>query len=151
MEHLQVAIRARTTPSINGLMAALVAELVEAEDGAGFDPLAERLTLLAVWADLCRLAGEPLPAFIRRALGESGRNSETTDVRRVPVTCRLCGRLLAELIAGDVPDPLSQRFSLGLLWLDLCRLAGETPPHHVAALLAAPAATPCGARSALAC
>ena len=150
MAHLQITVRTRTTPSINGLMVALVAELVEAEGGAGFDPLGERLTLLAVWADLCRLAGEPLPAFIRRALGDMARDGATATPRRVPVT-RLCGRLLAELVAGDVPEPLGQRFSLGLLWADLCRLAGETPPTDVAALLDTPAATPCGARSALAC
>ena len=150
MEHLQVSIRTRTTPSINGLMAALVAELVEAEGDAAFDPLAERLTLLAVWADLCRLAGEPLPAGIRRVLGDTAGHGAATTARRTPVT-RLCVRLLAELIAGDVPEPLSQRFSLGLLWIDLCRLAGETPPGHVAALLDIPAATPSGARTALAC
>lgn len=150
MAHLQIPVRTRTTPSINGLMASLVAELVEAEGGAGFDPLAERLTLLAVWSDLCRLAGEPLPACIRRALGNTGRDDETMDARRVPVT-RLCGRLLAELVAGDVPEPLGQRFSLGLLWADLCRLAGETPPTDVVALLDSPAVIGCGARSALAC
>ena len=50
------------SPTINGLMAALVAELIEAEGGPGFDPFAERLTLLAVWADLCSLAGETPPA-----------------------------------------------------------------------------------------
>ena len=127
MEHLQVTIHTRTAPSINGLMAALVAELLEAEDDTTFDPLAERLTLLAVWADLCRLAGEPLPTAILRALGAPARPRSTATVSQVPVT-RLCGRLLAELLADDVPDPLSQRYRLGLLWLDLCRLAGETPP-----------------------
>ena len=152
MAHLQITVRTRTAPSINGLMSALVAELVDAEGGAGFDPLAERLTLLAVWADLCRLAGEPLPACIRRALGDMGRDGATAmaTARHVPVT-RLCGRLLAELVAGDVPEPLGQRFSLGLLWADLCRLAGETPPTGVAALLDTPAVIVCGARSALAC
>jgi hypothetical protein len=106
MEHLQISVRTRTTPSINGLMAALVAELVDAEDDTAFEPLAERLTLLAVWADLCRLAGEPLPACLRHALGDTGHARAATSTRRVPVTT-LCGRLLAELIAGDVPDPLS--------------------------------------------
>ena len=141
MEHLQVTIRTQTSPSINSLMAALVAELAEAEDDTTFDPLAERLTLLAVWADLCRLGGEPVPTAIRRALGAPARPRSTATVSDVPVT-RLCGRLLAELLADDVPDPLSQRYRLGLLWVDLCRLAGETPPDHVAALLDAPAATP---------
>ena len=150
MEHLQVTIRTQTSPSINSLMAALVAELAEAEDDTTFDPLAERLTLLAVWADLCRLAGEPLPACLRHALGDTGRARAATTTRRAPVT-QLCGRLLAELIAGDVPDPLGQRYSLGLLWVDLCRLAGETPPDHVAILLDVPVATALEARSALAC
>lgn len=149
MEHLSVPVRTRTTPSINGLMAALVAELVDAEDGTAFEPLAERLTLLAVWADLSRLAGEPLPACIRHALGDTGQARAATT-RRVPVT-QLCGRLLAELIAGDVPDPLSQRYSLGLLWVDLCRLAGEAPPDHVAILLDVPVAAALEAQSALAC
>ncbi len=61
MAHLQITVRTRTTPSINGLMAALVAELVDAEGGADFDPLAERLTLLAVWADLYRLCRRAPP------------------------------------------------------------------------------------------
>lgn len=150
MEHLQVIVRTDPSPSINGLMSALVAELVDAEGGIGFDPLAERLTLLAVWSDLCRLAGEPLPACIRRALGDSTSADASASEGRVPVT-RLCGRLLVELLAGGVPRPLSQRYRLGLLWIDLCRLAGETPPDHVAALLDAPAATAFGARAALAC
>lgn len=153
METLHLTVRTRTTPSINGLMAALVAELVEAEGGAGFDPLAERLTLLAVWADLCRLADETPPALIRRALGLSPIPAPAvpqSGARRAPVT-RLCARLLAELIAGDVPQPLYQRFTVGLIWADLCRLAGEAPPAPVAALLDAPAAIWCESRPALAC
>ena len=47
--------------SINELMAALVAEL-EANEIP--DPLAERFTLANVWADLVRLAGEPVPAEV---------------------------------------------------------------------------------------
>lgn len=42
---------------------------------------------------------------------------------------------LAELVAGDVPDPLAQPFTLGAIWADLCRLAGETPPPMLAVLL----------------
>ena len=45
--------------TINALMAALVAEL-EAEEVV--TPLAQRFTLANIWADLARLAGEPLPA-----------------------------------------------------------------------------------------
>lgn len=153
MGTLHLTVRTRTTPTINGLMATLVAELTEAEGGPGFDPLAERLTLLAIWADLCRLAGEPPPALIRRALGIPAAPPPAfpqAGPRRAPVT-RLCARLLAELIADDVPRPLYQRFTLGLLWADLCRLAGEAPPAPVAALLDAPAVIACGERSALAC
>jgi len=44
---------------INQMMAALVAELTADEIP---QPLAQRFTLAAVWQDLARLAGEPLPA-----------------------------------------------------------------------------------------
>jgi hypothetical protein len=44
--------------TINTLMRALVAELIENEIP---HPLAERFTLAHVWADLARLAGEELP------------------------------------------------------------------------------------------
>ena len=47
--------------TINDAMAALVAELAEGEVPA---PLAQRFTLATVWADLARLAGEPLPAAV---------------------------------------------------------------------------------------
>jgi len=43
---------------LNALLRALVDEL--AADGVP-DPLAQPLTLALVWADLARLAGEPLP------------------------------------------------------------------------------------------
>ena len=46
--------------------------------------------------------------------------------------------LHAELVADDVPDALSQPFTLAAVWADLARLAGEEPPAAVAALLGAP-------------
>ncbi len=46
---------------------------------------------------------------------------------------RLLSALVAELEAGDVPDPCGERFTLAALWLDLARLAGEELPAHVAA------------------
>jgi len=46
--------------------------------------------------------------------------------------------LVAEMTAGDVPDPLAQPVTLALVWADLCRLAGEPLPAEVAALLDAP-------------
>lgn len=47
---------------------------------------------------------------------------------------RLLSELLAELEAGDVPDPCGQSFTLAALWADLARLAGEAPPAAVAAV-----------------
>ncbi len=41
----------------------------------------------------------------------------------------LLAALVAELEAGDVPDPCGQRFTLAALWADLARLAGEEPPR----------------------
>lgn len=58
---------AALTATINDLMAALVAGL-EAEGIP--DPLGQSLTLGFVWADLCRLAGEELPAAVAALLGE---------------------------------------------------------------------------------
>ena len=51
--------------SINTIMAALVEELVE--EGMA-DPLGEPLTLAALWADLARLGGEPLPTDVAALL-----------------------------------------------------------------------------------
>ena len=39
--------------------------------------------------------------------------------------------LTAELIEGEVPNPLGQGFTLALIWCDLARLAGEVPPAEV--------------------
>lgn len=47
----------------------------------------------------------------------------------------LMAALVAELEAGDIPDPLGQPLTLGIVWADLCRLAGEEPPPAVAAML----------------
>ena len=46
--------------------------------------------------------------------------------------------LVAELEAEGVPAPLHQPLTLGLVWLDLCRLAAEEPPAAVQVLLDAP-------------
>ena len=54
--------------TINDLMAALVAELAEGEVPT---PLAQRFTLATVWADLARLAGEPLPAAVAAVVGDT--------------------------------------------------------------------------------
>ncbi len=46
--------------------------------------------------------------------------------------------LVADLTAGDVPDPLHQEFTLAAVWYDLCRLAGEPVPASVAAIVDPP-------------
>ena len=43
-----------------------------------------------------------------------------------------------DLATGGYPRPLDQPVPVGLLWLDLCALAGEEPPADVAALLDQP-------------
>lgn len=48
---------------------------------------------------------------------------------------RYMARLLDELRAGDMPDPLSERVLLAATWDDLCRLAGEVPPPDVRLVL----------------
>ena len=57
----------RAAPPVNALLGALLAEL-EAEEIPA--PLRQPLTLAAVWADLCRLAGEEPPAAVRAYLDE---------------------------------------------------------------------------------
>ncbi len=54
--------------TINDLMAALVAELAEGEVPA---PLTQSFTLASVWADLARLAGEPLPVAVAAVVGDA--------------------------------------------------------------------------------
>ena len=53
--------------TINDAMVALVAELAEGEVP---DALAQRFCLSSVWADLARLAGEPLPAAVAAAVAD---------------------------------------------------------------------------------
>jgi hypothetical protein len=47
----------------------------------------------------------------------------------------LLARLCDELAEGEVAEPLGESFTLALVWLDLCRLAGEEPPGFVLALI----------------
>ncbi len=65
---------------VNRALALLIAEL--AEDCAA--PLAQRLTLATVAADLCRLAGEPIPAAVLAALD----GADHAPVRLVPTARR---------------------------------------------------------------
>lgn len=55
----------------------------------------------------------------------------------MPVNALLLA-LVAELRAEDVPDVLSTRITLAAVWADLARIAGETVPADVAAVLDAP-------------
>lgn len=66
--------------TINAAMALLVAELAEGEVPA---PLAQRFTLATVWADLARLAGEPLPAPVTAVVAAAlDATCEPLPVRR---------------------------------------------------------------------
>ena len=132
MQSLHASSCTTSATTMNDLMTALVAELLEAEGGPGFDPLAERLTLIVVIADLCRLAGEPVPEFVRRPLAGSPIGRDAT--RAEGFVTRTFVRLLAEL-QEELSQALYQRFTLGLLWADLCRLADERVPADVEALL----------------
>ena len=67
--------------TVGRAIALLVAELAE-ECPA---PLAQRLTLAAVAADLCRLAGEPVPSAVLAALDEP---THAPPRRLVPPTTR---------------------------------------------------------------
>jgi len=59
-----------------------------------------------------------------------------TTALAAPVTAALTA-LYAEL-AEEIPDVLSTRFMFANLWADLARLAGESLPADVAAVLDAP-------------
>ena len=47
----------------------------------------------------------------------------------------LLERLVDELADGEVTAALGQPFTLGALWADLCRLAGEALPLEVRLLI----------------
>jgi len=59
-----------------------------------------------------------------------------TTALTAPVTAALTA-LYAEL-AEEIPDVLSTPFTFATLWADLARLAGESLPADVAAVLDAP-------------
>ncbi len=128
------ASRGRTP--INTLMRAFVAELATA--GVP-DPLVQELTFAAVCDDLCRLAGEVTPPFVACLLGGAAPGECTRGPLAIagPIAA-LCARLLTELRAGAIGRPLAEPLAVGLVWADLCRLAGEEPPAAVRALLDAP-------------
>ena len=47
---------------------------------------------------------------------------------------------LADELSTEIPDLLTAPLTFGLVWLDLCRLAGEPVPADVAALAETPIA-----------
>ncbi len=47
----------------------------------------------------------------------------------------LMAALVAELSADEIPQPLSQRFTLAAVWQDLARLAGEALPAEALAVV----------------
>jgi hypothetical protein len=47
----------------------------------------------------------------------------------------LMAALVAELAADEIPQPLSQRFTLAAVWQDLARLAGEELPADALAVV----------------
>lgn len=49
---------------------------------------------------------------------------------------QMMAALVAELAADEIPQPLSQRFSLAAIWQDLARLAGEELPADARAVVA---------------
>lgn len=46
------------------IAAALAALVDELAGGDVRDPLTQEFTLAAIWFDLCRLAGEPIPGYV---------------------------------------------------------------------------------------
>jgi hypothetical protein len=78
--------------ALNAVMAAVVDGL--AAEGVP-DALAQPLTLAAVWADLARLAGEELPAWVGARLEAPAANLSASGVERLPSgTTPMTGELL---------------------------------------------------------
>lgn len=64
---------------------------------------------------------------------------QAIPARNAPIN-DLMAALVAELEADGIPAPLGQPLTLGFVWADLCRLAGEELPPAVAAMLDEPVA-----------
>lgn len=122
---------------INAAMHALVDEMVrrEPDNGEAIDPLRWEVSLVALWRRLARLTGEAVPWQMDVCLAWGLPIPRVTGD---PLADLLFG-FLAELRAEEVPQAEFRPLQLGLVWLDLCRLAGEEPPRAVAALLDEPA------------
>ncbi len=75
--------------TINDALQSLVADL--AAEGIA-DPLAEPLTLAAVWHDLCHLTGEPLPSEVAALLDGPRPIRPVSPPRNRRGRCARCGR-----------------------------------------------------------
>ncbi len=73
-----------------------------------------------------------MESYLSEALG---RRVTVPDDERPATVNDLLGRLVDELADGEVTAALGQPFTLGALWADLCRLAGEEPPLLVRVLI----------------
>lgn len=67
--------------TINDALAALVDDLTAGEVS---DPLHQEFTLAAVWYDVCRLAGEPVPASVAAIVDPPRPARSARLVRAVP-------------------------------------------------------------------
>lgn len=125
-------------PTINGLMERFGTDLGMLVQG---DPLTVRLPLVSIWGTLLQLTGDETSYCdaVRLVL----------DCRDAPATVRplstagsvvvgAFSALLDTLLAEEIPAPLFESFTVGLVWADLCELTGEEPPACVLALLELP-------------
>ncbi len=80
--------------TINAIMAALVSELAEGEIP---NPLAQRFTFASVWADLARLAGEPVPAEVAAIV------NGVLDQQIVPLTIPIPVARYADYVREALP------------------------------------------------
>lgn len=99
------------------------------------DPLHCRLSLVTLWRRLCRLGGEAIPRELALFLSAG---LPLPPLAGGPITELLAG-FLVELRAEGVALAGHHPLMVGLLWADLCRIAGEEPPAAVQALLDEPA------------
>ena len=92
--HSLAGTDAAARATVDATMTALVAELAtELADELGDDPAAlaaQKFTLACSWADLCRLAGEPVPPPVRAVLED-------------PAGKQTAAGLLADWVTGVLP------------------------------------------------
>ena len=81
--------------SLNVLMAALVVELIENEIPG---PMTQELSVFALWSDLARLAGEPVPAAVAALL-------DAPAAACLPAVPHACRAALAEPVRVAEYEP----------------------------------------------